>query len=206
MTTRRQARRKETAGEHEVTSELPTTDRFHLQRYRGAWQPTGTVAYRHSFPSRLDFKQKAIETVADLLTTKGWVTVEDRPWLVLCLDEAITNAMLHGNEGDPQLPIEIVVAANEKRWHIAVSDQGAGFPISAIPDPDAPETLLLEHGRGVRLMRSWLDSLTYWRSGATVVMGRRRTDVKTTRRIACRRPTLTAIACIRFASSGKTRR
>ena len=186
MTTRRQLRGKEPENPDAIASDAPITDRFRLQRYRSAWNPTGTVAYRHSFPSRLDLKQSAIEAVADVLTKEGWVTTEDRPWLVLCLDEAITNAMLHGNEGDPQLPIEIVVAVNDKRWQIAVSDQGTGFPISAIPDPDAPETLLLEHGRGIRLMRSWLNSLTYWRGGATVVMGRRRADGKTTRRIACR--------------------
>ncbi|MEK7416036.1 MAG: ATP-binding protein [Planctomycetota bacterium] len=163
-----------------------TTDRFHLQRYRSQWEPNGQVELRESIPSRLDRKQEAIDRIADLMTTKGWVNSEDRPWLVLCLDEAITNAMLHGNEGDPNLAIEIVVAVNDKRWHIGVADQGEGFPLASIPDPDAPETLLLEHGRGIRLMRSWLTSLTYWRGGATVVMGRPRADVKTTRSMACR--------------------
>lgn len=154
-----------------------TTTRFTLRMREGEWKPTGEVLLRRSYPSRLDMKQQAMDTVSDLLVARGWVVDADRPWLVLCLDEAVTNAMLHGNEGDPRLEIEVAVAVDARRWHVAISDHGEGFSMESVPDPDDPESLLLEHGRGIRLMRAWLSSLTYWRHGATVVMSRRRADL-----------------------------
>jgi serine/threonine-protein kinase RsbW len=142
----------------------------------GPWRPSGELLLHRAYPSRLDLKQQIIDLLCDLCVAHRWITEEDRPWLVLCLDEAVTNAMLHGNEGDPRLTIEIAVSADARNWHIAISDRGDGFNADAVPDPDDPESLLLEHGRGIRLMRAWLGSLTYWRRGATVVMSRRRAE------------------------------
>lgn len=147
--------------------------RFRLMMRLGEWQPSGEVIFRRSWPTRLDLKPEVMDVLADLLAARSWVTAEDRAWLVLCLDEAVTNAMLHGNEGDPRLSIDVAVACDGRRWQIAISDQGEGFTMASVPDPDDPESLLLEHGRGIRLMRAWLGSLTYWRRGATVVLSRR---------------------------------
>jgi anti-sigma regulatory factor (Ser/Thr protein kinase) len=149
------------------------TSRFRLMMRLGEWQPGGEVVFRRSWPTRLDLKQEIMDTLSDLVTARGWVTAEDRSWLVLCLDEAVTNAMLHGNEGDPRLQVDVALACDGKRWQLAISDQGNGFTMASVPDPDDPESLLLEHGRGIRLMRAWLGSLTYWRRGATVVLSRR---------------------------------
>jgi anti-sigma regulatory factor (Ser/Thr protein kinase) len=154
-----------------------TTNRFRLMMRQGEWQPVGEVVFRRSWPSRLDAKQEAMDVLAEVMTGAGWVAAEDRSWLVLCLDEAVTNAMLHGNEGDPRLAIDVAVAIDGRRWQLAISDQGPGFSMASIPDPDNPASLLLEHGRGIRLMRAWLGSLTYWRRGATVVLSRRRADI-----------------------------
>jgi serine/threonine-protein kinase RsbW len=150
-----------------------TTRRFRLLMRQGVWQPIGEMVFQRSWPSRLDVKQEMMDVVSDLLTGRGWVPNEERSWLVLCLDEAITNAMLHGNEGDPRLPVDLGVACDGKRWQVGISDQGDGFTMASVPDPDDPDSLLLEHGRGIRLMRAWLGSLTYWRRGATVVLSRR---------------------------------
>lgn len=158
-----------------------TTSRFRLLMRRGPWQPGGMVVERWTWPSRVDLKQQAIDVVADLLVGRGWVVADERSWLVLCLDEAITNAMLHGNEGDPRLMVEVTVIDDGRRWHVGISDQGEGFTAAAIPDPDDAASLLLEHGRGIRLMRAWLNSLTYWRGGATVVLARKHAAAPTGR-------------------------
>lgn len=176
-TTRRRASRAASPTSPSAAEQTTTTKRFRLAMRQGDWQPAGEVVFRRSWPSRLDAKQEAMDTVTEVLCTRGWVSAEDRPWLALCLDEAITNAMLHGNEGDPRLVADIAVAADARRWQIAISDQGPGFSAAEVPNPDDPESLLLEHGRGIRLMRAWLGSLTYWRRGATVVLSRKRSDV-----------------------------
>jgi serine/threonine-protein kinase RsbW len=100
----------------------------------------------------------------------------DRPWLLLCLDETLTNAMMHGNEGDPRLHIQVRAAADERRWYLGIDDEGTGFAADQIPDPENPGSATLEHGRGIVMMRSWLDGLMYYRGGRTAVMSRRRAD------------------------------
>jgi serine/threonine-protein kinase RsbW len=138
----------------------------------------GEVLLERSFPSRLDLKQEALDAIAATLIARGMVVEDDRTWLVLCLDEAVVNAMVHGNEGDPGLPVEVRVAADDQRWTITVSDQGAGFSAEQVPDAADPESLLLEHGRGIRLLSEWLDELTYYRGGATCFLARHRSDRK----------------------------
>lgn len=138
--------------------------------------PAGEELLRGSWPSRLDHKAEVLDTLAAPLMQRGLVDEGDREWLYLCLDEIVVNAMLHGNEGDPSLPVEAVVACDETRWTITVTDRGAGFTAASLPDASDPESLLLEHGRGIRLLRVWLDDLTYWRGGSVAVLARRRAD------------------------------
>jgi serine/threonine-protein kinase RsbW len=135
-----------------------------------------TCLHDRAWPSRLDLKQQAMDEVADLLIAGRLVAAEDRHWIYLCLDEAVVNAMLHGNEGDPQLEIRIGVYTDEQRWVVLVSDQGDGFSSDCIPDQSQPESLMLEHGRGIRIMQEWLDELVYYRSGRCAWMSRRRAD------------------------------
>lgn len=131
---------------------------------------------RRRVPSRLDLKQPVMDEIADLLITQGWVTEDERPWIYLCLDEALVNAMLHGHEGDPRLEVEIAVHVDAARWIITVADQGEGFVASSVPDHEQPESLMLEHGRGIRIMQEWLDELMYYRAGRCAWLARRRAD------------------------------
>jgi serine/threonine-protein kinase RsbW len=137
---------------------------------------TPPVVYERTWPSRIDLKQEIMDQVVDLLISKGWVIEDDRAWLYLCFDEVIVNAMLHGNEGDPRLEVTLTVRADTQRWVFTVADQGEGFSETAIPDQTQPESLMLEHGRGIRIMQEWLDELTYYRGGSLAWLARRRAD------------------------------
>ncbi len=134
------------------------------------------VVFERRWPSRIDMKQGILDEVVDLLINSGWVIADDRAWLYLCFDETVVNAMLHGNEGDPRLEIELGVRLDEKRWVVTVSDQGEGFEESHIPDHEDPEALMLEHGRGIRIMQEWLDELTYYRGGSFAWLAKARAD------------------------------
>ncbi|MCS6969625.1 MAG: ATP-binding protein [Planctomycetes bacterium] len=153
-----------------------TTRRWRPIIHRRPWQAPGAVVLQRRWPTSGAAKQEAIAVLAECLLAPGWVSGDERSWLELCLDEALTNAMLHGNEGDPELAVEATVAIDERCWHVGISDQGRGFRARALPPEDDPASLLLEHGRGIRLMRSWLSALSYWRDGATVVLSRWRAD------------------------------
>lgn len=135
----------------------------------------GPVVFARSWPSRVDRKQDYLDELADALIGRGWVAAADREWLGLCLDEVLVNAMLHGNEGDPRLPIEVALHDAGAQWVLLVADRGEGFRPGDVPDIEDPESLLLEHGRGIRIMGEWLDRLAYYRGGSTALLARRKT-------------------------------
>jgi serine/threonine-protein kinase RsbW len=142
--------------------------------------PPPTLAhcvFTRSWPSRIDHKQEIMDVLADQLISRGWVAEADHHWIFLCLDEALVNAMLHGNEGDPALTVDIALLCDEVSWALVVADQGAGFSAANVPDHEQPQSLMLEHGRGIRLMQEWLDELVYYRNGACAWLSRRRDDV-----------------------------
>jgi serine/threonine-protein kinase RsbW len=134
--------------------------------------------FTRSWPSRIDRKQEIMDVLADQLISRGWVAEADRHWIFLCLDEALVNAMLHGNEGDPALAIEVALLADAVRWALVVSDQGGGFSAASVPDHEQPQSLMLEHGRGILIMQEWLDELVYYRNGACAWLSRRRDDAR----------------------------
>ncbi len=135
--------------------------------------PLHDLVLTRTWPSRLDLKTEIMDTIINSLRPRGVLSEGDEQWLTLCLDEAVVNAMLHGNEGDPGLSVRVEVAADAQSWTICIHDQGEGFSADAIPDVTDPASLLLEHGRGIRIMREWLTDLVYYRGGATISMHRR---------------------------------
>ena len=139
--------------------------------------PYEDIIFRRIASSRLDLKQSVIDGVVGTLVPRGLVPAEDEPWLCLCLDEAVVNAMLHGNEGDPGFDIDVVVGLDSDRWYVQIADCGTGFDLAHLPKIDSDDALAAEHGRGVRLMADWLDDLTWFRGGAVTRMGRHRCDL-----------------------------
>ncbi len=81
--------------------------------------------------------------------------------LLLSVTEATTNAIIHGNKGDKSKSVTINVSANEHSLTIIVRDQGGGFDPSRVPDPTHPDNLLKDSGRGLYLMRVYMDELYY---------------------------------------------
>jgi anti-sigma regulatory factor (Ser/Thr protein kinase) len=108
------------------------------------------------------------------MLARGLIASRDREWLALCVGEALINAMVHGDEADPDLAVEVALEADERAWRLRIHDQGDGFEAEAIPSTEDAEALEREHGRGIRLMRSWLDHLAYFDHGATAVLERAR--------------------------------
>ena len=95
-------------------------------------------------------------------------------WLV-ALQEALANAALHGCHDDPSKMIRCVVDATEKDITITVRDPGPGFPLDRA-DPKKYRVTKLSHGRGIVLMRSLVDEITYGHNGAEIVLRKRLTQ------------------------------
>jgi serine/threonine-protein kinase RsbW len=79
----------------------------------------------------------------------------------LAVREAVINAIVHGNRQDPSLDVVLKFEAGQRGVRIQVLDRGAGFDPARLPDPTAPENLLRDSGRGVLLMRSFVDGVRF---------------------------------------------
>jgi len=86
---------------------------------------------------------------------------EDLFALRLSLEEALTNAIRHGNKEKPDKRIVVRHSITPERIDIYIADQGKGFDPNGVPDPTADENLALPSGRGIMLMRAYMNVLEY---------------------------------------------
>jgi serine/threonine-protein kinase RsbW len=88
----------------------------------------------------------------------------------LSLEEALVNAIKHGNQGDATKSITVRYDVNAARAVIIVIDEGSGFCPNNVPDCTADENLNRPSGRGIMLMRAYMDKVHYSRRGNMVRM------------------------------------
>jgi serine/threonine-protein kinase RsbW len=92
--------------------------------------------------------------------------------LLIATTEAVNNSIIHGNKRDSTKNVTLTCIVNNAAIVIRVHDEGEGFEHDSLPDPLAVENLLREHGRGVFLIRSMMDDVTFEKTngGSDVVM------------------------------------
>ncbi|MFZ2324986.1 MAG: ATP-binding protein [Ignavibacteriaceae bacterium] len=79
--------------------------------------------------------------------------------LLLSVTEATTNAIIHGNKNNSLKLVRIFVTVENSVLTIKIKDEGHGFDPSKVPDPTNPENLLKDSGRGLYLMRVYMDEM-----------------------------------------------
>jgi serine/threonine-protein kinase RsbW len=93
----------------------------------------------------------------------------------LALEEALINAIRHGNQSDPNKQVHIVCRISPRLVRIEIADEGPGFNPNGLPDPTDPANLDLPGGRGVMLMRSFMNRVVYGPTGNQVALEKDRT-------------------------------
>lgn len=86
---------------------------------------------------------------------------ERADWVCLSVREAVNNAVLHGNKQDPEKIVEFEMSRRGDEVLIRVWDQGGGFDQSGLLDPTVPENLLKPNGRGIFLIRQFVDRVRF---------------------------------------------
>ncbi len=81
--------------------------------------------------------------------------------LLLSITEATTNAIIHGNKNNKLKLVRISVFVENSTLTVKIKDEGKGFDPLIVPDPTDPENLLKDSGRGLYLMRIYMDGLSY---------------------------------------------
>jgi len=95
----------------------------------------------------------------------------------LAMEEALVNAITHGNRNDDSKHVDIRCRLSPHTVHIEIRDEGPGFDPATLPDPTDPKRLNAPGGRGVMLMREFMTSVEFLNSGSAVIMEKRRPRV-----------------------------
>jgi len=88
--------------------------------------------------------------------------------VLLVLNEAVMNAIVHGNQKDPEKHVIVHAFLNGQRMTFKVKDEGEGFDPSTLPDPLDPQNLLKPGGRGVFLIHHYANEVHYSKEGNEV--------------------------------------
>lgn len=131
-------------------------------------------ASAHSFettlqiPSCVAFITPAVERIVRKLRKARCIPGKE-PDLRAALYEAMANAVIHGNRQDAKKQVHVRCRYDSGDCvRIVVSDEGPGFDPNAVPDPTLPENLQSEHGRGIFLMKTFMDEVRFEKNGAEV--------------------------------------
>ncbi|MDD5459344.1 MAG: ATP-binding protein [Phycisphaerae bacterium] len=96
----------------------------------------------------------------------------------LALEEALVNAINHGNKMDSQKEVAISYSVDQDVAEISVTDQGNGFSPGYVPDPRCGENLYKAGGRGLFLIKSYMDKIDFNEKGNCICMVKRRSKNK----------------------------
>src|SRR5690554_2569456 len=102
----------------------------------------GDLGYENEFriPSQTSEGHKIEEIVVDHLRNGGF-TEKEIFGIKLAVEEALVNAIKHGNQLDPEKIVQIGFTVNEEGFSIEIRDEGPGFDMADVPDPTDPENL-----------------------------------------------------------------
>lgn len=90
--------------------------------------------------------------------------------LQLSIEEALVNACKHGNKMDPCKQVKVQYRITTLRADIVIEDEGGGFNPTDVPDPTADENLDVCHGRGILLMRAYMNNVVFNPAGNKVTL------------------------------------
>jgi len=110
--------------------------------------------------STLDSVNKA-EEIANQMAAQAGLDEDTRTGVSMAVREAMINAILHGNAYDPGKRVNLTFEQNGRDLIVTISDEGKGFQPEEVPDPLAPENLLKQSGRGIFLMRAFMDEVRF---------------------------------------------
>lgn len=127
--------------------------------------------FEREFSGTPEALSEVLESAVEALVAHDWAPGDKRFCARLCLEEALVNAMVHGNQNDPARKVRLEMSQEGNTCFIDVYDEGEGFnpALARVPDCQTPG------GRGVTLMKYYMDRVTYDRRRGCLEMVLRRT-------------------------------
>lgn len=118
------------------------------------WSKECTIA------SCMDDAHALIDQVMDQLNGKKWGGKELFA-INLALEEALVNAVQHGNRSDPDKVVRFRCRLSDDNVYFRIEDEGEGFDPEEVPDPTDAEHIMVASGRGVLLIRSFVSRIKW---------------------------------------------
>jgi len=135
---------------------------------------TPTAPESRRLDATLDTRLESVDVAEHLVmraAEEAGFTEDDVHKIGMAVRESMVNAVVHGNRYSAHKKVRFSVAASGERFIVQVADAGEGFDFDSIPDPLAPENLMRTSGRGIFLIRSFMDDfqMRHLESGGTEV-------------------------------------
>lgn len=122
--------------------------------------PTVRLEFASAF-DMLDF----VQVVSDYVGRLTGLDEDALHWVSVAVRESVVNAIKHGNQNDQSKRVVVEFGSvPDDRMIIRVADQGEGFDPEEIADPLAPENIMKSSGRGIFLMRNFMNEVTIQRA------------------------------------------
>jgi serine/threonine-protein kinase RsbW len=118
----------------------------------------GSRAVEEVLDSTLESVDKA-EGIALAVARQSGFSEEDLDRIGMSVRECMVNAIVHGNRYSSHKKVRLSLASTPERFTVRIADQGEGFDPRELPDPVAEDNLLRQSGRGIFLMRAFMDDL-----------------------------------------------
>ena len=120
-----------------------------------------SMLFSQSFSSDLNESASIQQQIVEIWLKNG-VSDGDLPDLQLALEEGLANAVKHGNQLNPAKLVKVECQLlDDCMIRVTIEDEGAGFNPEEVPDPTDFENLDKPSGRGIVLMRAFMDEVLY---------------------------------------------
>ena len=115
------------------------------------------LIFKSRFQSGTDQRRVALSEILDAVTKAGIKLVLTIEELTLVIDEALTNAMEHGNHWNPQKYVSVLIQRDTVYLHFILEDEGSGFIPGDPPSEYEMGNKMSQRGRGISLIRKFCD-------------------------------------------------
>jgi serine/threonine-protein kinase RsbW len=118
------------------------------------------VHFDITIPSDTSAGHEVQERIIGLLEERGY-SMRDVFAVRLALEEALVNAIKHGNQLDPDKTVRVHAHVGPDRVYVEIEDQGPGYNPEDVPDPTLDENIERASGRGLMLIKSFMTKVDF---------------------------------------------
>ena len=113
-----------------------------------------------AFPSQVEYIEQ-VEALTEKACAYAKFSEDEKDSMAIAVTEAANNAILHGNKKDQNKNVHFDITATADTVRVVIRDEGDGFNPQKIENPLEPQNLLKESGRGVFIVRSLMDEVSF---------------------------------------------